>query len=76
MRLNRVFIGKYEPIRRPQNAVDASLVGRIQQAKQNLIARGKDVASVRQIKRASPAVPNGNGPHYPHSRTLPHSTAA
>jgi hypothetical protein len=62
MRLNRVFIGKYEPIRRPHNVVDASLLGRIQQAKQDLMARGKDVVSVREIQRSSPpALPTGSG---------------
>ena len=54
MRLNRMFIGKYEPIRRPTNAVDDSLIGRIQKARQALTARGKDVVSVREIQRSSP----------------------
>jgi hypothetical protein len=49
MRLNRLFIGKYEPIRRPINSVDDSLVGRIQKARQDLTARGKDVVPVREI---------------------------
>ena len=54
MRLNRVFIGKYEPIRRPINAVDDSLIGRIEKARQDLTATGKDVVSVREIQRSSP----------------------
>lgn len=54
MRLNRLFIGKYEPIRRPTNFVDASLVGRIQKARQDLTARGKDVVPVREIQRSAP----------------------
>jgi len=55
MRLNRMFIGKYEPIRRPVYAVDASLMGRLQKAKKELTARGKDVVSVRESDRASPS---------------------
>ena len=54
MRLTRMFIGKYEPIRRPINAVDDSLIGRIQKARQDLTARGKDVVSVREVRRSSP----------------------
>jgi hypothetical protein len=57
MRLNRVFIGKYEPIRRPVNAVDGSLLGRIQKAKRDLTARGKDVVAVREMHRSTKAVP-------------------
>jgi hypothetical protein len=53
MRLNRVFIGKYEPIRRPINAVDDSLLGRIEKARQDLKARGKGVVPVREIQRSS-----------------------
>ena len=49
MRLNRVFIGKYEPIRRPINSVDGSLIRRIQKARQELTARGKDVVPVRDM---------------------------
>lgn len=49
MRLNRLFIGKFEPIRRPTNAVNEALLGRMQQAKQALRARGKDVVSVRDV---------------------------
>ena len=55
MRLNRMFIGKYEPIRRPTYAVDHSLMGRIQEAKRELMARGKDVVPVRESERASPS---------------------
>ena len=54
MRLNRVFIGKYEPIRRPINAVDDSLISRIEKARQDLKARGKSVVPVREIQRSSP----------------------
>ena len=54
MRLNRVFIGKYEPIRRPINAVDDSLIVRIEKARQDLKARGKGVVPVRDIQRSSP----------------------
>ena len=54
MRLNRMFIGKYEPIRRPIYAVDDSLMGRIQKAKTELMARGKDVVAVRESERAPP----------------------
>ena len=54
MRLNRVFIGKYEPIRRPINAVDDSLIDRIEKARQDLKARGKGVVAVREIQRSSP----------------------
>jgi len=53
MRLNRMFIGKYEPIRRPVYAVDDSLMGRLQKAKKELTARGKDVVSVRESERVS-----------------------
>ena len=58
MRLNRIFIGKYEPIRRPVYAVDDSLMGRLQKAKRELTARGKDVVSVREGERASPSAPS------------------
>jgi hypothetical protein len=50
-----MFIGKYEPLRRPVYAVDASLMGRLQKAKKELTARGKDVVSVRETDRASPS---------------------
>jgi len=53
MRLNRIFIGKYEPIRRPVYAVDDSLMDRIQKAKRALTARGKDVVSIRESGPAS-----------------------
>ena len=48
MRLNRMFIGKYEPIRRPTNTVDGSLMRRIQEAKRDLAARGKDVVPMKE----------------------------
>jgi hypothetical protein len=54
MRLNRMFIGKYEPIRRPINIVDDSLIGRIEKARQDLKARGIGVVPVREIQRSSP----------------------
>lgn len=57
MRLNRLFIGKYEPISRPINAVNDSLIGRIQKARQELALRGKDVVSVRASAGSSPKAP-------------------
>jgi hypothetical protein len=55
MRLNRLFIGKYEPIRRPANAVDDALMRRVHKARQELTARGKDMVPVREnAQRSSP----------------------
>ena len=54
MRLRRLFIGKYTAIRRPVMAIDASLASRIEKARQELVAKGKDVVSVRSRRTAPP----------------------
>jgi hypothetical protein len=54
LRLSRLFLGKYEEIRRPVNLVDESLVGRIDKARQELRAQGKEVVSVRAVPRPAP----------------------
>ena len=54
MRLPRLFIGKYTAIRRPVMPIDASLASRIEQARQELVAKGKDVVSVRSRRGHAP----------------------
>ena len=53
MRLSRLFVGGYEEIRRPVIPVDESLVDRIAKARQRLAAEGKEVVSVRNVRRAT-----------------------
>lgn len=57
MRLTRLFIGKYEAIRRPATPVDDALMSRIEKARYELLARGKDVVSVRAVARPLPKTP-------------------
>jgi hypothetical protein len=46
MDLRRLFVGAYQELRRPTNAVDESLMTRIEKARQHLRLQGKDVTAV------------------------------
>jgi hypothetical protein len=79
MRLNRLFIGKYEPIRRPANAVDDALMRRVHKARQELTARGKDIVPVREnaqidgretLRRAPRVYDSGNATGVVHALAL------
>ena len=57
MRLSRLFVGGYEEIRRPVIPVDESLVDRIDRARQRLVAEGKEVVSMRNVRGLAAKTP-------------------
>jgi len=60
MRLDRLFVGGYREIRRPVIPVNESLMSRIEKARQDLLAKGKEVVSAR-VTHCSPP---GGAPKY------------
>jgi hypothetical protein len=46
MDFRRLFVGGYQELRRPTNAIDESLMARIEKAREHLRLKGKDVTAV------------------------------